>query len=645
MQYLYFLLLSLIVFACTKEDSNLVNPPPPYQSIRVRLLNVVNSAGVISWGYNSKEFSDRVAYLDISKASMPPPLDSFIVELYQNGLLKYKTQRKQRFIRETRYLFIAGESFKSEGIVDTLMILSTTYGLPKKLGKTYLKFVNLIKDTTSRFSLVEGCPNGRVIVGGVPYFSFPIMQTLQFGTYVFSLIREDGLERSLVNIYQVNFEEDKEYTLFVANKKDGSIGLFLYDDYDTTAVALRELSPIQERASFVRVLNFSNESASFRKYTSIIIDDNIKPFYVSKYYSIPACESNNPDSLILETNSGSNGISYSFEIFKKYSLLVLPHKNENKLFIIPPAKKTFSYFNKSFIRVFNAVDTNFAFTLSLGARSSENSRGFISGTVLATNLSFCKISDPVAIDPGVMPLTLFSSTEPAILLKTFFTEVEPNNSYLLVIYNNLQNELSISLIPDEQDDFGISEISEGYFFQVVNSNPDLSALEIKASNLFKQAKLLYKESLASVIPFETKEIIINNQSFPINIDPKNQGLYVVSGDGNSIDLFDLSRPSMGKDFNTIRRRFFNSSKNFPTISINYDSAKGKNIVPELKYGQQSEVEKINFERKFSLVVLNSENNVVLSQFNDILLTLGKNYTLIFSGKKEKGFSFMVLQEY
>lgn len=645
MQYIYFLLFSLIAFACTKEDANLVNPPPPYQSIRVRLLNAVNSDGVISWGYNSKEFSDKVAYLDISKPIMPPPLDSFFVELYQNGSLKYKTQRKQRFIRETRYLFIAGESFKSNGIVDTLLILSTTYGLPKKLGKTYLKFVNLVKDSSSRFSLVEGCPNGRAIVGRVPYFSFPILQTLQFGTYVVSLIREYDLERSFVNIYQVTFEEDKEYTVFVANKKDGSIGLFLYDDYDTTGNAIRELDPIQERASFVRILNLANENAAFRKFPNIIIDNDINPFYVSKYYSIPACESNNPDSLICETNSGSFGISYSFEIFKKYSLLVLTHKNEDSLFIIPPAKKTLSYSNKSLIRIFNAVDTDFAFTLSLGARFAENSRGFISGTVLATNLGFGKISDPVAIDPGGMPLTLFSSTEPAILLKTFFADVEPNNSYLLVIYYNLQNEISISLIPDEQDDFEISEISNGYFFQVINSNPDLSTLEIEVPHLFKQAKLLYKESLASVIPFETNEIKINKQSFPVNIDAKKLGLYVVSGDDNTIDFFDLSGPSMGKDFNTYRRRFFNSSKDIPHISINYDSAKGKNIVSELEYGQQSKVEKINFERKFSLVVLNSQNNQVLGQFNDILLTLGKNYTLIFSGKKEKGFSFIVLQEY
>ncbi len=645
MQYIYFLLFSLIAFACTKEDANLVNPPPPYQSIRVRLLNIVNSDGVISWGYNSKEFSDKVAYLDISKPIMPPPLDSFFVELYQNGSLKYKTQRKQRFIRETRYLFIAGESFKSNGIVDSLLILSTTYGLPKKLGKTYLKFVNLVKDSSSRFSLVEGCPNGRAIVGRVPYFSFPILQTLQFGTYVVSLIREYGLERSFVNIYQVTFEEDKEYTVFVANKKDGSIGLFLYDDYDTTGNAIRELDPIQERASFVRILNLSNKNASFRKFPNIIIDNDIKPFYVSKYYSIPACESNIPDSLICEKNSGSFGISYSFEIFKKYSLLVLTHRNEDSLFIIPPAKKTLSYSNKSLIRIFNAVDTDFAFTLSLGARFAENSRGFISGTVLATNLGFGKISDPVEIDPGGMPLTLFSSTEPAILLKTFFADVEPNNSYLLVIYYNLQNGISISLIPDEQDDFEISEISNGYFFQIINSNPDLPTLEIEVPNLFKQAKLLYKESLASVIPFETNEVKINKQSFPINIDAKNLGLYVVSGDDNTIDFFDLSGPSMGKDFNTYRRRFFNSSKDIPYISINYDSAKGKNIISELEYGQQSIVEKINFERKFSLVVLNSQNNQVLGQFNDILLTLGKNYTLIFSGKKEKGFSFIVLQEY
>jgi len=645
MRYILLLVVVIIVSSCAKEDSNLVNPPPPYQSIRIRLLNVVNTNDLISWGQNGNEISAKVGYLRISNSIMPPPLDSFAVEFYQNGVLKYTTPRKIRFIRETRYLFVSAESFKSNGIVDTFVLLSTTYGLPKKLGKSYFKFLNFVKDSNSRFSIVEGCPNGRILVGNVPYLNYPFLQTVQYGPYVISLIVESLSERSLVNIYKVDFEEDKEYTLFVARKQDGSFGLFLYDDYDTTASALKELQPLNERASFVRVLNFTQNPVTFFKSPNLLLDRNINPNYITRYYSVPACQQDILDSFVVETNLGTYGITYSLEIFKRYSLLVFDNQSKDCVYLIPPVSSIYKFTDKAIVRVFNAVDTNFALTLSIGARTANNVRGFTTGEVLATNLAFGKIGTPVVLESGELPLTLFSSTEPAILQGSYITKIEPNTSYLLVIFRKADGSLSITLVSDDYENLELNDISRGYFFQLVNANPDFKSLEFEVTNILKKAKLFYKESFATVVPFDLNQIKINNQEFPIDVNLENLGLYIVSGTNDNIDFFDISRPSMGKDLGSYRRRFFNAVKTVPAITINYDSAKGRNVVKELIYGGQSAIETIKLERKFSLAVLSEPKGELLGRFNDIFLTFGKNYSLIFSGRKEQGFSLIIVQEY
>jgi len=82
MRYIILFVIVVVVLSCTKEDANLVNPPPPYQSIRIRLLNTVNSSDLISWGQKGNEISDKVGYLQISNPVMPPPIDSFAVEFF-----------------------------------------------------------------------------------------------------------------------------------------------------------------------------------------------------------------------------------------------------------------------------------------------------------------------------------------------------------------------------------------------------------------------------------------------------------------------------------------------------------------------------------------------------------------------------------
>lgn len=102
---------------------------------------------------------------------------------------------------------------------------------------------------------------------------------------------------------------------------------------------------------------------------------------------------------------------------------------------------------------------------------------------------------------------------------------------------------------------------------------------------------------------------------------------------------------MGKERSSYRRRFFNASPDIENVGIFNDSARKNIVVSELRYGNSSKIETVRLERKFSLVFFNNSNNKIVSQFNDIFLSFGKNYTLVFTGTESKGFSLIVVQEY
>lgn len=642
--YIFFVVLTLLI-SCAEEDPNLVNPHPPYQSIRIRLLNAFNGSDNIAWGFAGKPLSNAVGYLNLSIPIMPPPYDSITVDFFQNNKLVFSTPRKIRLVRETRYLIIAGKSFKDGNEIDTFMVLSTTYGLPKKLGKSYFKFVNLIRDSNIKVSLIEGCPNGKPLVSNVSYFSFPFLQTIPYGNHTFSLVINNGSQQIISNIYTLNFLEDNEYTLFVAQKRDGNYALFLYDDYDTTLTNLVELIPIPERNAFIRVANFSSEVITVKRLPNQELAGNIEPFSITKYLNFVTCESDLPDSIEVGSSSERLVFGYSYEVLKKYTLLVFDStQGSKKLIMVPPLKIDKSTDGKAVVRVVNAFDTSFAITLSLGTRPASNSLGYTSGEVLAANLKSGKISDPVAISPGYLPLTLFSSTEPAFLINSSYTNVEPNRAYLIVVTKSVNGNFELSIIEDNQEDTKIVSIEKGYFAQFVNAFSDTPNLIFSISSILPNVKLGYKETFATVLPPNINQISVGGKTFSLQIDLNNVGLFIAAGKDN-LDLFDISIPSMGKERSSYRRRFFNASPDIENVGIFNDSARKNIVVSELRYGNSSKIETVRLERKFSLVFFNNSNNKIVSQFNDIFLSFGKNYTLVFTGTESKGFSLIVVQEY
>ncbi len=639
------LLLLLVLFGCAKEDPSLVNPPLPNETIRIRFLNAVQGSATLALDLNTSIQSNSVSYLGLSDTLKPPPIDSVTMGFKSNGNFVYQAPRKLRLVRDTRYLIVAGESYRSNGNADTFMVLYTTVGLPTKQYKAYFKFLNLVKDSSTRYSVLLGCPNGKTFVSALSYFTFPFLQTVEAGNNVLSVVQEQNGNKKLLNLYEINFEEDKEYTLFVAKEPSGGIELFLIDDYDNSPFAMRRLEPLEDRVAYIRTINFSSENISLTKLPQYIISPNILPGNIDSYNKIPVCESDFSDSLRVSYQNRDVYLTNSFEVNKKYSLFVFDSSGEVKVILSSPVFLRESLNGRSLVRVINALDDSIAVTLSLGARASSNQFGFVSGEVLASKLKSNKVSSAVLISSGYLPLTLFSATEPNTLLQTGVGEFLPNRSYIVVLFKDSKGEIQFSIVEDSEEHTSVELLPRGYFLQIVNTNTELQNASIKIQGIFESAKLKYKESLSTIIPLDLSGFTINGRSFSVAPDLGKRGMIVVAGDSNEIEALDFSIPSMGTDTRNYRRRFINACKFVPSITIRAGSETGNIIVEKLSYGSQSNTETINVERKSSLFVVDDTNGKTLIQFNDVYLTFGKNYTLIFAGARNQNYSLIVMQEY
>lgn len=638
--------LIILFWGCTEEDPNLVNPPLPNETIRIRFFNAFDNPSKLQLDIDSKVRSSAIPYLEISEPIAPPPNDSVSISLFVNSEKVYQSSVKLRLVRDTRYIIIAGETDKSSGLPDTILILYSTIGLPKNQYQSYFKFVNLVKDSNTQFSLIEGCPNGRVVVQSQRYFAFPSFQTITAGDYVFSIIEEREATRQLVGLYSINFEEDKEYTLFLVKDRIGTIRLYKIWDYDDSKSALVEVEPLPERRTQIRIANFSNVSISVAKVPNYPISTNVEPFFLSSYYSVPACESNLLDSFEVVSPSEVEYFAYSFEVNKRYSILLFgKDKIENSL-VVPPISLREKIGTKSVIRVVNATNDSLPITLSVGARNSTGKLGYVSGEILASKLPQGKISNPVIIDPGFLPLTLFSSKEPSYLIKPAFTYLSPGKQYLAVLFNDENGRVQISFIEEDEEDKNLNLIEQGFFVQILNVHPHKTQVEIRIPNLIDKGLLYYKQSISTVLPPSVSSFTtdVYNEIDFVN-DVEKRGLFIITGDSMKTDTFFDISSSMGNDNHTYRRRFFNGCSKVPSITIRSYSANGFPIVSNLIYGSFSQVEYINSERRLSLFLIDDSNGKLLAQFNDVFLTLGKNFTLVVSGSHSKGFSLTVVQEY
>ena len=656
--------MSLILLSCASEDPNLVNPKLPNQTIRVRFFNLAKDKLPRTLVLSSDTKTQSTPYNTISLPVMPPPLDSVYVASELNGTQDYQLPRRQRLIRDTKYIFFGLSKANSVKNLDTIIVNTTTYTPLKDKNNCFISMINLDPDTTRTYSLVMGCSNGPSLFQYIRYLQSSIdFETIPVEMPV-SIIKTINGVTTNVGLYNLQLFKGGEFLIVITDSTDNSVKMI--NKQDTTINALTTLTPNNNKQAYIRTINFSSSDITITKYPNDTINSKVSSGNISDYNVVSTCTSPTIDSLII-TSSGSylNSATTSLIVNSRYSLVVFDSANvKGKLsLIVPPKTLTTPLGDSAMIRVINACPGP-DLTLSMGARDSKILKpsdslnpGFVSGEFLTNKISYGKISNAVYLPSGRAPLTLFTASQPNQLLQTAIGQLKAGSQYIAIITKDASSNYQISLIEDGDVSKGISSLENGAFLQIANLTPGSLSHLITIPGVLSSSKLYYGNSLATVVPIgqvtiQSDNITANYQSFK-----DKREIAVIAGTAMLPEflLFESNPPAY--NYSQFDRRVFNAAKDAPSIDLTYMSKEVDPNVPNyatnVVYGGVVLCPSSNIERKSAYFFYTSGTKELLLQVNDIAMVLGKSYTIIFGGDKTVTkqdpltyrYSIILLQDY
>lgn len=656
------LLLIILLLSCSEENPDLVNPPSIANTINIRFINLGGTFENRTLEMIENTIIENVAY-NSSSPTVNPPADSTTFKIFQGNNLEYSYDNVYKFrIRDVNYTFFALPSFDNSNNyqnVDTLLNFRTALTVPQSSDECLVRFFNAMPDSLASYSLRIGCPNGELVAPFMRYGTVMAQaKVVKSGEVAFSLVKAVGGTTEIINLYGSELEPQGQYTFILAKGADGKEKLMFLDENNLDADAYREAPVITERLANIRTINLTDANIDIAKITGEAITADLPDNYIDLYSGTPTCSSEEPDSLIVSNSFGSDTLITSLEVLEDYSIVAFKAQKGLKSVLVKPVPNTLLDDGKATIRVVHGAENYEGITVSLGARnapqSSTNARNFIIGELLATKLNYGEISTQEYLEPHnqgqkfQIPLTIFTSTEPANLIYSSLVEIEPDKEYIVVFSQDNFGNPKTHLIEHSEENKIPNELNQGTMVQILNAVPGLEEMNVHLGNgLLDNAKIDFSSSLATVLPAGDQIIDINGVAYSLQSNPDLRPLVIAAGNSSAIDIFALNNPPMGAVYGEYKRNFVNASEEIAKLGIketDVDSIPPSFIVD---YRLSSGVETLKLDNKQAFFFQNYETGEEIFQLGDINPSFAKNYFYIFAGKKEvgDGYTVIIMQEF
>ncbi|HPD34540.1 MAG TPA: hypothetical protein PKV40_09375, partial [Candidatus Kapabacteria bacterium] len=342
-------------------------------------------------------------------------------------------------------------------------------------------------------------------------------------------------------------------------------------------------------------------------------------------------------------------LNYSFDVLKDYSIIIFDSasKTANNAVVIPPSN--LNYTGKSLITVVNATTTINSFDLSVASRADTSAIGYSSGSYLAKALSFSQVSEPVVINSGVLPFSIFKTGTPYALIYNGFTNILPNKSYLIIVYNDAQKNLKVSIIDNSQENIPVQSLDNCSFLQILQAVAGTERIQIIIPGQISSGYLYYSNSFAAVLPPSSIQISANINSLNINVpltpNPEKHYSIIFSGYKDSPEYILTEDNIPVLNTGSYQFRFVNASNDYNTVVVTQDTIID-NAIALLDYKVVSPYASDYQQKQQTYYFYDQDSKKLLTKFS-IYFALGKSYTIVFTGsnKSKSGYSTMILQDY
>jgi hypothetical protein len=652
-KYAFYLAAVIIMIGgCASENPDLLNPPPQYKLVKIRFVNLAKDHEQRTCTVGGTVESQSVAFGQCSDSFMPSA-DSALIGIKKQSVSEYMDTIKTRFLRNTNYTFFALPSAPNKPVqkpVDEVFVLSTLEGLGLHTNYAYVKILNAYPDTARFYNVNLGCPNGKALASGFSYKMVSAPIEVYSGQIAVSITKVANNQPPTFGLYQLNLKAATQYILIIYQKEDGTEGISLLNELDLTQAAIQPATLIQERITEIRTINFSKSAVSVTKSPDEPLVSDMPQNRIGTYISAGACSSGSQDTIVTYVNNELKSFApTSLEVLKKFTVMVFDSADlkANLTVIAPPVQLINPLAGQALVRVVHGGYLAQSMTVSVGARSnSTQDSGFRTGEIIATQVDYGKISEKALLPPGLIPITVFTASQPTELLFSTLVNLEADKQYLLVITNDPDDfgKIKLTIIEESEIDKDMQYLDEGSFTQFVQLVPDAETITFSAPPVLQNAKLYFSGSTTTVLPEGSNDLTINNQQLNIITDKKTRNLIIATGTKANTELIKFQYPPFSFSSTYYIKRFINVCKEIPLINIglNCDTCF---IAENIPYGSSSEPQTEVLERKISFSVYNPATKKVILRVNDINMPIGKVFTVIFGGNSTNGYSVVIQQEF
>ncbi|MBM2816807.1 MAG: hypothetical protein HW421_3569 [Ignavibacteria bacterium] len=605
---------------------------------------------------NGQLFTSLTKYDSCSHAIHPPADSAFITVQAFDG--KNDTFNfKKRFIKGITYNYIvlpAPKNSARKRPADTLLEITSSPAITQSVPISYLRAVNAVNDSMITYTISNGCPSGAGLASYLTYRSVSSIREFIAGDMAVSLIKHTSQGDSVLGLFKLNLVAYRQYLLIIRADDAGNEKLILLDQQEQSPIALSQLQTETGRKTNIRAMNFSSMDISVIRAPGDIITTNLNSNKSDAFVQIDVC-GQYPDTISVQFKTIITAKqTISLNVAQHYSIMVFDSadKKSGTIIAVNPVKLTQQLAGRASVRVVNGYYPFSKINLYLGARNTEDSsRNFKFMDTICTKLDYGTVSAPVLLEPGKLPLALFTFFEPGTLLFCGIPDqkLESNKNYLLIISTDDKSNPRITLLEDSESDLPnntLNFIPEGVFIQTMNliGIKDATKLNFSLDDIVLGKELMFSESYATVISEGRHSLGIGSKKFDFDAVIGNRVLALGIGAKDNIDtLIVNTAPMEANSINSkIRIRFINACKDIQSLFVQNTFF----TIPELGFRSISSSPTDLKDQKYSFIFKDAAKPDTLAQLNEFNLSSGTNHSVIFTGSpSDKVYQAIKIQEY
>ena len=648
-------ILFVLLSGCAQENPLLYDPSLRDSSVSIRFINMSGDNIPRSFTIDGCPTFSNIGYGNSSDLRVNT-IDSAHYSISKDGQVIFSTlalqRQKMSFFRNTIQTFISAGIQNQDS---TYVLQLSTFRSDAIRSKAKIRIVNTLPDSLP-LNVHLGCEQGDMLASFLPRGQVSGETEIIPGSNAISLV--NATNNSLIGTFDKSgftFSGDSIYTIIIGrDPANSNIKVFILNEFSKVIQAFEEFPNAGNLTASITVYNLISLNIDVtmkRGNSSNTISDNQLP-YSSQSMIFSTCSSSSKDSIIIEGPNGNILVSESIVLspYRSYSCIVsrdVLSPNGYSLIITENLREKPT---KSMIglRAIN-VKTSEPLALNSAARSIDNQ--YEAGSILYSALINKDLSNRIEVHGGTLPLLVQTSSTPQIILSQNIGEVIEGKNYLLVIAPEI-----ICALQEESGE--IIRFESGAILQLIHAASKQTTHVITVGSILKNASLQSNGVFTTVIPLNRTTLIstVANTANITATDSNQRYSYIIDENKSILD-YSYSRNQLDSKLTKLRvinlspgtevDLYLDYDIRLYNDTVNRDKSRDFNSqIRGIVYKQSSDYITIDRERRLSFSLIKWQNPpLIYAALNNLLISLGKNYSILLVPETDGSNRTIIRQEY